>query len=140
MIRPVLYILTGLCLIFPAGLSAQTITGRITDAQTGEPLMGANILVQHTFLGTASDQDGQFRLDKLPASATLVITMMGYQKEKIPVKPGENQALNIALKRDVLDAPQVVVTASRMVQDVLESPVSISVITPLKIREQAAIT
>ncbi|MFQ6613776.1 MAG: TonB-dependent receptor domain-containing protein [Fidelibacterota bacterium] len=121
-------------------LSAQAVSGRIADEATGEALAGANILVRHTFIGTASDLNGRFRLESVPDTATLVITMMGYEKALVTVTGARKTPLEIRLKRDVLEAPQVVVTASRKVQDVLESPVSVSVITPLNIREQAAVS
>ncbi len=140
MIRQTLYIILFSSLVFGNFLSAQSLAGRVTDASTGEPLAGTNIIIKHTFTGTSTDQEGRFQLDRVPETGTLVISMMGYKKQEISLPLPADKILSIALERDVLEAPQVVVTASRRAQDVLESPVSISVITPLEIREQGAVS
>ncbi|RMF10502.1 MAG: TonB-dependent receptor [Candidatus Neomarinimicrobiota bacterium] len=124
--------------LFPVCVLAQGITGRVLDDSTGEALVGANIVVAHTFTGTATDQRGEFRLPEVPASGSLVITMMGYERKEIPLPV--NSPLTVRLRRDVLEAPRVVVTASRKTQDILESPVSVEVVTPLEIREQGAVS
>ena len=121
-------------------LSGQTITGKVTDAVTGEALVGANVMIRHTFTGVATDRNGEFQLDNIPEEGVVAITMIGYKKQEKSYFVPPDLNLNIALKQDVLQTPQVIVTASRKAQDVLESPVSVSVITPLKIREQGAIT
>ena len=58
-------------------LSAQSsITGSVTRSDNGEPLLGVNVLVQNTFMGTTTGIDGQFIIDQLnPGEYTLVISM-----------------------------------------------------------------
>jgi hypothetical protein len=48
------------------------ISGNVTDAQTGDPLPGVNIVVQGTTMGTTSDMDGYYSIEA-PSDATLVI-------------------------------------------------------------------
>ena len=63
-------------------LSAQTISGTITDS-SGEPLIGASVLVEGTTTGTVTDLDGTFELN-LPASAEkLIVTYTGFQTQEI---------------------------------------------------------
>ena len=57
-------ILTFICLLGGTGLVAQTaISGTVTAADTGEPLIGVNILVEGTSTGTITDLDGRFSLN-----------------------------------------------------------------------------
>lgn len=124
-------------------LSAQgSITGSVHRADNDEPLLGVNVLVQNTFMGTTTDIDGQFTIDQLnPGEYTLVISMIGFKKyvERGIIVSDEISHIDIQLAQDVLSAPHVVVTASRQAQDVMELPVSMSVIGPRKIHDRAAV-
>ena len=66
-------------------LSAQgSITGSVHRADNDEPLLGVNVLVQNTFMGTTTDIDGRFTIDQLnPGEYTLVISMIGFKKYQI---------------------------------------------------------
>lgn len=86
------------------------ITGTVTSRETGEPLPGANIVVEGTNLGTATDAQGNFRL-RLPntSEATLEVRFIGYETEEVTVTP-ETNVLDIALEEDVLKVSEIVVT------------------------------
>ncbi len=123
--------------------SPGSISGQVVDAKTSDPLPGVNILVQNTFVGTTTGPDGHFIFSKLkPGKYTLSVNMMGYRAaiiREIPVISGGEHNLIIPLKPDVLSSPQIVVTSSRKTQNILESPVSISVIGPRRIQQHAAV-
>ena len=56
------------------------INGTVRDAQTGEPLAGANIILEGTSLGAAADLDGDYYIINVPPGAyTLKVTMIGYK-------------------------------------------------------------
>lgn len=100
------------------------ITGVIKDA-TGEPVIGANVIVKGTTNGTMSDIDGKFSLE-VPAGAILSISYIGYVAQEIPVK---NQTdLNILLKEDseMLDEVVVVGYGVQKKSDVTGSVTSVS--------------
>ena len=59
-----------------------TLTGTVLD-ETGEPIIGANILVKGTTNGTTTDLDGHFSLDVDRIPATLIISYIGYGKQEI---------------------------------------------------------
>lgn len=64
---------------------AQTITGTVTDAESGEPLIGANILVKGTSSGTITDFDGKYSIE-VPANATsLEISYTGYSSQTVEI-------------------------------------------------------
>ena len=67
------------------GWSQTTISGTITDAESGEPLIGASILAKGTTSGTISDFDGSYTLDVPEGTTTLVFSYTGYSAQEIEV-------------------------------------------------------
>ncbi|MBN1302555.1 MAG: TonB-dependent receptor [Melioribacteraceae bacterium] len=74
-------------LFFCSSLFAGTtgkIAGRITDAGTGEPLIGINVVIDGTTLGAATDLDGNYIINNIqPGVYTLIVSGIGYQKKRI---------------------------------------------------------
>ncbi len=102
-----------------------TISGQVTDADDGEPLIGVNILVKDKVIGTVTNADGNFSLsvnESLPL--TLVVTSVGYGRKEVPVD-SQTDNLAIELEYQTLLGQEVVVSASRVEESILESPVSI---------------
>jgi hypothetical protein len=96
-------------------LGAATITGRVTDAGSGDYLPGANIVLEGTNLGAASDRAGEYRIANVPPGAvTLVVTYVGYEEysEPITVSDGDN-TFDIALSVSYVEMDEVVVSGLR---------------------------
>ncbi len=117
-------------LLLTAPLKAQEQRGRIAgivrDAETNEPLIGANILVVGTSLGAATDLNGRFEITGIrPGEYTLRVTYIGYQTQLITgikVGAGETTEVEIRLKPEVIMAEQeVVVVGERPLVDVEQS-------------------
>jgi TonB-dependent receptor len=90
------------------------IKGIISDAQTGDRLPGAAIVVKQNFLGTYSNLDGEFILTNVPVGTnTLTISYLGYQEQEITVEIAEDETKTIEVNMDVLttELAEVVVTA-----------------------------
>ncbi|MCB0631123.1 MAG: TonB-dependent receptor [Lewinella sp.] len=98
----------GALLFCTVGLIAQrTITGQMTDAGTGEPLIGANVVVQGTTTGTVTDFDGMYSIDA-SEGAVLEFSYTGYSTQQITV--GAANVIDVALESgQILD--EVVVVA-----------------------------
>ncbi|MBC6996339.1 DUF5686 and carboxypeptidase regulatory-like domain-containing protein [Neolewinella lacunae] len=84
---------------------AQTLTGRITDAETGEPLPFASIYVQQTQSGTASNADGDFQVRLAAGSNTVIFQYLGYQTQVKTVLG--NTRLDIKLISEALELDEV---------------------------------
>ncbi|PID71337.1 MAG: hypothetical protein CR985_00295 [Flavobacteriales bacterium] len=82
------------------------VTGTVTDAKTGEPIPGANVIEKNTSNGTVTDFDGHYSLE-VGANATLVISFMGMQTAEISVN-GRTQ-VDVALNEDMAQLDEVVV-------------------------------
>ena len=108
MIKIAKSILPLLGLLLSLSLSAQDIAvkGHVKD-HTGEPLIGANILIKGTSVGTISDVDGNFTL-KAAVNDILSITCIGFKGQELTVT-GSNTPLVITLQEDTEMLDEVVV-------------------------------
>jgi TonB-linked SusC/RagA family outer membrane protein len=99
-----------LCFVVSIGfVMAQTVkvTGKVTSAEDGEPIIGASVFVKGTSVGTITDVDGKFSLDAPVNAKMLVISYIGYTTQEVVV---ENQTtLDIILKEDTQRLEEVVV-------------------------------
>ncbi|WP_420318414.1 TonB-dependent receptor [Ekhidna sp.] len=115
-----------------------TVSGKVIDAETGEPLIGTQILVKGTVLGTISDVNGDFNLSvQSSPPITLIITYVGYERQEIEVT-ASGQSLNIQLAESTLLGQEVVVSASRVEESILQSPVSIEKMDILAVQNTSA--
>lgn len=76
-------------------LAQRTITGKVTDAQTNEPLIGANILVVGTSTGTVTDFDGTYSLPVPEGATELEFSYTGYTNQRVPL--GTSNVIDVAL-------------------------------------------
>ncbi|WP_428662327.1 SusC/RagA family TonB-linked outer membrane protein [Runella sp.] len=84
----------------------KTITGSVTS-ESGEKLPGVNVVIKGTQRGTATDENGNFRLDIADENSVLIFSFIGYVKQEIVV--GTRTALNVSLKSDDMALSEVVV-------------------------------
>ncbi|HEX3009677.1 MAG TPA: SusC/RagA family TonB-linked outer membrane protein, partial [Bacteroidales bacterium] len=85
------------------------ITGTITDASTGEPLVGVNVVVEGTTLGAISDINGKYSIDVPNKDAFLTVSYVGYNTEKISI--GAQSVIDVKLIPNIEELKEVVVTA-----------------------------
>ncbi len=95
--------------------SAGTIRGKIMDASTGEPLIGANVFLTGTTKGTITDFDGNFSLEEVgPGTVSVTASYVSYETqvfEDVEVPAGKVVVLNANLNLSTQDIQEVVVTA-----------------------------
>lgn len=120
---------------------AQTgsISGKVID-ELGDPLIGVNVMVKGTVLGSATNMKGEFSIQKVKAGdQVLVVSMIGYQKKEVlvVVEAGKTSSIPITLAESLVLTDEVVVTAGRRPQSFEEIPVSISVLEGRSIEERA---
>ncbi len=81
------------------------VTGRVTDAASGDPLPGVNIVVQGTTTGTTTNMDGEYSIEA-PTDATLVFSFVGYQEVTVGIEG--RQEINVAMQQAVTELEEVV--------------------------------
>lgn len=92
---------------FTPALSAQTVTGTVLDDETEEPLVGVNIMVQDTELGTSTNIDGEFSIQITDLEGTLVFRYMGYDTKEVDVDGRET--IEVRLSPDTIVGDEVLV-------------------------------
>ncbi|MGC1243378.1 MAG: TonB-dependent receptor [Chryseosolibacter sp.] len=127
-----LVLITSICF-------AQTnISGTVTDA-TGETLAGVNIQVKGRVIGTISDTRGEFSLTVNDAPPLdLVFSFMGYTTQEISITDANTTGLNVQLEEQSILGQEIVVSASRVEENILQSPVTIEKVDLLTIQQTAA--
>ncbi len=122
--------------------SAQVnISGKVTDGQSGEELIGVSILVKGTVTGTITDVMGNFNLKvNQPPPVTLVISSVGYERQELEIDQASISNLNVKMKESFMLGQEVVVSASRIEESILRSPVSIEKMDILAIQNTSADT
>lgn len=86
----------------------KTITGTVTDAESGMPLAGVNIIIEGTSTGTQSDFDGNYQL-RASQGQTLEFTYVGYTTKKVTV--GAESNISITMSQSSSELEEVIVTA-----------------------------
>jgi len=126
-------------LIVPLTSFAQTIHGKITDQETGEPLPGITVSLPNTVWGTITDAAGSFVLDKLPSGEyTLKISAVGYESTSQRVQVPTSEPVNFRLvKAVILLNNEINVTAQRFESQTFDSPQAVTVLSPKYIRQTA---
>ncbi|MFD2887095.1 TonB-dependent receptor [Chitinophaga cymbidii] len=112
-----------------------TITGTVTDAATRQNMAGVSISVKGASAGAVTDASGSFRLNtnhSLPL--TLVFSYVGYSPQEVRVTDA-SMNVNVQLSSTEILGQEVVVSASRVPETILESPVSIEKLNVRAIKE-----
>lgn len=87
------------------------VTGKVTDAASGDPIPFANLVFKGTTTGTTSDFDGKFTIKTSKATDTLIASYIGYKSRSKKVQIGVQQVINFQLEEDITKLQEVVVEA-----------------------------
>ena len=103
-----------------------TVSGKISDARTKDPLIGATVTIKGTTNGNSTDQDGQFKLitgQKLPF--TVIVSFVGYQTKELVISDNNTE---IQLTEGSNQLADVVITSRRRQESAQDVPIPISII------------
>lgn len=128
-------------MLFFSGISfaQNTITGSVTDGNK-QSIPGANVVVLGSTSGVSTDFDGSFKLttnEKLPF--TLKVSAVGFESKTLSITSA-NQKVNVILKDEETKLDEIVVSASRTPERVIESPVTIERMGLQEIKNTTAAT
>ncbi|PRZ00687.1 outer membrane receptor protein involved in Fe transport [Marinilabilia salmonicolor] len=126
-----------LSLLFATALTAGTygqsvtISGTITDADTGEPLLSANIYNAETLKGTTSNVYGFYSLTQPGGSVPFTVSFTGYKTFRTELNLSKDTTLNVELQ-PVIELEEVVVSAQSPLQNIKSSEMSTIHLSPSK--------
>ena len=123
---------------FTAIAQSVAVSGIVTDKLTNEPIAGVSVTIKGTMTGASTNENGKFSFtttQKLPF--TLAVTFVGFQTVERQIT-GAATNLSFQLESGAILGQEVVVSASRTPERILESPVTIERMGISQIREAAA--
>ncbi len=129
-----------LCLFSLAAHAQSTITGKILEDGTNEPMIGASVLIDGTSSGTVTDIDGNFTLNAPNKGLmTLVVTYVGYQTRRMEVNIDSDKVDlgTILLSTDAVGLGEVVVTGIVDIVRDRRTPVAVSTVGLAEIQAKA---
>ena len=95
--------------LFSFGLLAQTITGTVSDGETGDPLPGVTVVVKNTTNGALTDFEGKYRLEISSPEDVIAFSFLGYESQEVAV--GSQRTIDVTLNFVGLATDEVVITA-----------------------------
>ncbi len=117
--------------------TSSKIEGYITDTKSGEPLIGANIMLTETSLGSASDENGAYIIKNIPiGNYTLKAMFIGYETldKEIRVEGDQAYIIDITLKPSAIELQETKVSAEKRKEKVTGAPASMEIVTSRDIK------
>ncbi|WP_420316869.1 TonB-dependent receptor [Ekhidna sp.] len=125
--------LTLVLTLLSAGIFAQggSITGTVTDSETGEALIGANVVIKGTTNGDVTDPNGKFEIKGLANGTYVVVaSYVGFQaiEQSVSVS-GSAVTIDFQLEEGTVFGEEVVISGSRQPEKITETPATIEIIS-----------
>ncbi len=118
------------------------VAGQVIDAETGDPLIGANILVAGTSYGAATDQEGRYEIANLPVGTyTIRVVMIGYteaQKSGVRIFEDHSVSLDFRLQPKIIRLGSLLVWGNREASSLWENPTALEIISHKQIEISTA--
>lgn len=129
-----LYLLLSFFLVLQLSAQTYSIKGKVTDAQTNEPLPGANIILETTYQGSYSGTNGEFYFKNLTSDMYILrISYIGYNIHTDSINLCSDTMINVSLFRKTLLTDEVVVYATKAKDN---SPIAHTNLSKEEISEQ----
>ena len=125
------------CIMMGVAMNAQNITGKVVDASSGDPIIGATVVVKGTSIGTITDLDGAFSIANPGGDRQIEVGFLGYQTILISVGEGTGDLGSINLVQGVEGLEEVVVRGTMDIVQDRRTPVAVSTITTAEIQAKA---
>lgn len=130
-------LLLAQCLALAAFAQNVTISGNVKNNATAENAAAVSVSVKGSGAGTFTDERGNYSISNQKLPATLIFSSVGFATQEITVT-GSAQNVNVNFVPSEAFGQEVVVSASRVSQNILESPVSIERVSAAAIRNAPA--
>ncbi|PZR24941.1 MAG: hypothetical protein DI535_20025 [Citrobacter freundii] len=110
-----------LCLLFGsfsiAAKAQFTVTGRVVDSATQEPLSGASVYCQNTTVGTTSNKQGEFSLQLKSGGYDLIVSYTGFQTQRLQISHSDAKLPDIQMLREEKSMAEVIIKSDNALKD-----------------------
>lgn len=116
--------------------------GRVIAGDSREPLVGAYVRIPGSVVGAVTDANGEFRIPTTLTVPVLVeVSFVGYETQRVSLLPGEERVAptEIVLKEEEIVGQEVVISASRIEEQFMKSPVQVVQLSSLAIRSSPSV-
>jgi iron complex outermembrane receptor protein len=138
---PILLLAGQMCL--SQVMNRGVVDGKVIDRESRLAIVGANVTVSGTVLGTVTNKEGRFTVSGIPpGSRQILISMIGYKKRIVSISIPESgeSGINVELDQMAIETEPVIITANRREQSLEEVPVSVSVVTNQMLKNRHTVT
>ncbi|MBD3166410.1 TonB-dependent receptor plug domain-containing protein, partial [bacterium] len=112
----------------PSETGSGAVSGRVIEQATRNPIAAANVIVEGTARGAATDLEGRYRIDNLPPGTYRIrATAIGYvphAQDEIAIRPGRTTVVEFQLKATLVEGEEVIFTAGYFESDTPDLPTS----------------
>jgi outer membrane receptor protein involved in Fe transport len=123
--------------LFSIAAKAQSVVGVVKNASSGEKVAAVSVVIKGTETGTFTDDKGNFKLNPKSFPITIVFTSIGYAAQEVVVNEAtKNLEVNFVSSNAL--GQEVVISATRVSQRILESPVSVERVSAATLRNAPA--
>ena len=120
-------------------LQSRTVSGTVTDELSNDPLPGVSIVIENTSIGTTTDFDGKYTLtipSSIEGDVNVIFSYIGYSKETRSISAtNNNSTMNVSMSVDGEMLNEVIITANKRSQTVMEVPMSVQALSGKKMAE-----
>ncbi len=128
------------CMLFMSFIAygQNSISGTLTDATSGDPIIGATVIEQGTTTGTVTDFNGSFTLETNSSDGNLVISYIGFRSMVVPFGGSVGNSLGtMAMSTSAVGLEEVVVTGVMDIVQDRRTPVAVSTISTAEIQSKS---
>ncbi|MCS7152498.1 MAG: carboxypeptidase-like regulatory domain-containing protein [Bacteroidia bacterium] len=116
--------------------------GRVLDAKSREPLIGAYARIPGSIIGAITDSKGEFRIPTTLTDPVVVeVSYIGYQTQQVTIAPAGEQSpfKEILLQEEEIVGQEVIISASRVEEQFMRTPIQVSQLSSLALRTSPGI-
>ncbi len=128
MITKIIKLTIALVIVLASNVSAQSISGKVIDNSSKEPLSGVSIKVVGSSTGATSDANGNFTVKAGPQS-NLDVTQVGYAPKRVSVNGQENLTIELSVQQTVLEAVRVSVGSRSSQRTLTETALPVDILS-----------
>lgn len=122
-------------ILYPQSNGSKTLSGFITDENTGETLIGANIFVKELSTGTSSNEYGFYSITIPSGNYTVEFSFVGYQKKSLNISLFNSEKLNVSIASKAYDLEEVVVIDKKADENIKSTNMGTKDISPKEIEK-----